>query len=86
MLYRMVEMISATGCEAHRLLASGQVCSQSLACIELYSRCILQGCDVFRRNMTAAVEKVVKMRRVLPNLDCGQGIVQEQVKIWKSQL
>ncbi|KAK5175086.1 uncharacterized protein LTR77_000223 [Saxophila tyrrhenica] len=69
MLYRMVEMMSAIGWETHLIFHSKIATGSSLAKMEYYISCMLQGCEVFRASMQEAAQKATDASNALPVVD-----------------
>ena len=86
MVYRMIEMMSAIGWEVHVTFQSKIVRPGSLVNMELYADCILQGCEVFRKNMRSAFDRAAGAMETLPKLD-GPGGQDQETKLmqwrWK---
>ena len=83
-LYHMIKMISAIGWEVHVMFQSEIVRVGALAQLERYMICILQGCNVFNKSMSTAVEKASHAADVPPDLDGVFGTEQDtRLKQWR---
>ena len=72
-LYRMVEMVSAIGWEVHVISRSKVMRGGALVDLKQCMRCILQGCDAFNKNISAAVTKAFQAANTLPELEDMRG-------------
>lgn len=86
MLYRMIQMTSAIGWEVHVTFCSKIPRAGSVANMEWYANCILQGCEVFRTNMKAFVKKAIAADRSLPELEREQQALETKIKQWQRKL
>ncbi|KAK3713703.1 hypothetical protein LTR37_008397 [Vermiconidia calcicola] len=68
MLYRMIEMMTGLGHEAYLVYSSKTQSDRSLANMEWYADCIVEGCEAFRKNMEAAALKASQAADSLPEL------------------
>ena len=85
-LYRMVQMMSAIGWEIHVMICSKIPAASSSAKIKCYAGCILEGSEVFRKNMKASVNRTMNASEMLSELEGEPQMLEGKVKQWQNGL
>ena len=84
MLSRMIELISAIGWEVHLIWSSKMATARSIERVESSMDFILQGCNVFYKNMEDASSKAKDAASRLPALgDKADESQKTKLKQWK---
>lgn len=86
MLYRIIQMTSAIGWEVHVTFSSKIPWVRSMEKMQCYIDCILQGCEVFRKNMAAFVKNAMNVSASLPDLDDNKQRIATNIKYWQQSL
>lgn len=86
MLYRMIEMISAIDWEVHTTCSSENPRPRANEDMIQYAKCILQGCEAFRKNMLPALIEAQVAVATLPNLEGDGEELEARFKQWRSKL
>ena len=76
-LYRMIQMMPATGWETHVAITSSAPPGDCSTKMERYAGCIPQGCQMSSHNMQIAAEKALQAVKSLPELNGNVRVYRE---------